>query len=97
MPSQPKEVFRKTFPGRIFAAEFAAIVFEAPEGKIVGPLLDPAGFTIVKVTGKNLGPSPPLGEVRDMIEERVRRKKTSAQYDRWIESRRKRSMIEIKD
>ena len=28
-----------------------------------------------------------------MIEERVRRKKTSEQYDRWIESRRKRAMI----
>jgi hypothetical protein len=30
-----------------------------------------------------------------MVEERVRRKKTSAQYDRWIEARRKRAMITI--
>ncbi len=84
-------------PRTDLAAEFAAIVFEAPEGKILGPLLDPRGFTIVKVIEKKLEPSPPLGEVRNMIEERVRRKKTSAQYDRWIEGRRKRSMIDIKD
>ena len=30
-----------------------------------------------------------------MIEERVRKKKTSAQYDRWIEFRRKKAMIDI--
>jgi len=88
---------QEDIPRTDLAAEFAAIVFEAAEGKVLGPLLDPRGFTIVKVTGKKLGPAPPLGEVRGMIEERVRRKKTSAQYDRWIESRRKRSMIEIKD
>jgi hypothetical protein len=31
-----------------------------------------------------------------MVEERVRKKKTSHQYDRWIESKRKRAMIDIK-
>lgn len=80
-----------------FAAEFAAIIFEAPENEVVGPLLDPRGFTIVKVISKNLGPAPGLGEVRPMIEKRVQRKKTSAQYERWIEARRKRAMIEIND
>ena len=78
------------------SAEFAAIVFEAPEGQVVGPLLDPRGFTIVKVISKNLGPAPPLSEVRPMVEDRVRRKKTSAQYERWIEARRKRAMIDVK-
>ncbi len=78
------------------SAEFAAIIFEAPEGKVIGPLLDPRGFTIVKVISKNLGPAPPLGEVRPMVEDRVRRKKTSAQYERWIESRRKRAMVDVK-
>jgi len=88
---------QENLPRTDLAAEFAAIVFEATEGKVLGPLLDPRGFTIVKVIEKNLGPAPALNEVREMIEERVRRKKTSAQYDRWIESRRKRSMIEIKN
>jgi peptidyl-prolyl cis-trans isomerase SurA len=78
------------------SAEFAAIIFDAPAGKIVGPLMDPQGFTIVKPIKIDYGPAPSLGEVREMIEERVRRKKTSAQYERWIETRRKRAMIDIK-
>lgn len=75
--------------------EFASILFDAPENQVIGPLLDPRGFTIAFVTGKNPGPSPALSTVRPMIEERVRRKKTSAQYDRWIDARRKRAMITI--
>lgn len=77
--------------------EFAAIIFEAKPGQLLGPLEDPHGFTIVIPTKIDYGPSPALdGKVREMIEERVRRKKTSAQYERWIASRRKRAMIEIK-
>lgn len=76
--------------------EFAAIIFDAPEGKLVGPLEDPQGFTLVKITKKSLGPSPGLEKVRNMVEERVRRKKTSSQYDKWIESRRKKAMIDLK-
>ncbi|MFD2257196.1 SurA N-terminal domain-containing protein [Luteolibacter algae] len=87
---------QEDLPRTDLSSEFAAIIFEADEGKIIGPLLDPRGFTIVKVISKNLGPSPSLSEVRSMIEERVRRNKTSAQYERWIESRRKRAMIDIK-
>lgn len=78
-----------------FSPEFAAIVFEAPENEIIGPLLDPRGFTLVKVISKDLGPSPSLGEVRPMIEQRVQRKKTSAQYESWIEGKRKRAVIVI--
>jgi len=79
------------------AAEFAAIIFDAPEGKVLGPLEDPLGFTLVKVTKKTLGPSPALqGAVREQVEERVRRKKTSVQYDRWIEGLRKKAIIDIR-
>lgn len=78
------------------APEFAAIIFEAPEGKVTGPLEDPQGFTLVKVTKKNLGPSPGLETVREMVEERVRRKKTSVQYDRWMEGLRKKAIIDIR-
>ncbi len=80
-------------PRTDISPEFAAILFDAPEGKIVGPLEDPQGFTIVKVTKKTFGPVPPLSKVHDMVEERVRRKKTSASYERWIEGRRKRAVI----
>jgi peptidyl-prolyl cis-trans isomerase SurA len=82
-------------PRADLSPEFAAIMFDAPVGKLIGPLMDAQGFTLVKATKVQLGPPPPLVKVREMIEERVRRKKTSTQYERWIESKRKRAMIEV--
>jgi peptidyl-prolyl cis-trans isomerase SurA len=87
---------QENVPRTDLSPEFAAIIFDSPVGKIVGPLLDPQGFTIVKATKIDFGPPPPLDKVRDMIEERVRKKKTSAQYEHWIESRRKKAMIDIR-
>ena len=89
---------QKDVPRTDLSPEFAAIIIDTPVGSIIGPLLDPQGFTIVKVVKIDYGPSPPLGDqrVREMIEERVRKKKTSAQYDRWIEGRRKRAMIDVR-
>ena len=77
--------------------EFAAIIFDAPVGKVAGPLLDPQGFTLVKPIKIVLGPAPPLDDkIRELVEQRVSKKKTSAQYERWIESKRKRAIIDIK-
>lgn len=87
---------QENVPRTDLSPEFAAIIFDAPVGKIVGPLMDPQGFTLVKSIKIDHGPSPSLDKVREMIEERVRKKKTSAQYDRWIESRRKKAMIDIR-
>jgi len=87
---------QENVPRTDLSAEFAAIIFDVPVGKIAGPLLDPQGFTIVKPTKIEFGPAPALDQVRDIVEERVRKKKTSAQYERWIESRRKKAMIDIK-
>ncbi len=47
-------------PRTDLSPEFAAIVFDAPEGKLLGPLEDPQGFTLVKITKKTLGPAPGL-------------------------------------
>ena len=89
---------QENVPRTDLSPEFAAILVEAPIGKIVGPLLDRQGFTIVKPIKIELGPSPALSDkVRTMMEERVRRKKTSAQYERWIEGKRKRAMIDIRE
>ncbi len=87
---------QENVPRADISPEFAAILFEAPVGQIVGPLKDPQGFTLVKPIKIAYGPSPSLDKVRDMIEERVRKKKTSGQYDKWIQTRRKRAMIDIK-
>lgn len=87
---------QKDVPRTDLSPEFAAIIFETPIGTVAGPLLDPRGFTIVKPVTIVLGPAPALtDEVRQMIEQQVSRKKTSAQYERWIESKRKRAMIKI--
>ncbi len=87
---------QENLPRTDLSPEFAAILFESPVGKVVGPLKDPQGFTIVKPLNIEFGPSPPLDKVRPMIEERVRKKKTSAQYDRWIKTRRKSAIIDIR-
>lgn len=85
-------------PRMDLSAEFAAIIFGAKEGQLLGPLEDPNGYTLVIPTKISFGPAPALdGKVREMVEERVRRKKTSAEYQRWIESRRKKAMIQIMD
>ncbi|MBC8126304.1 MAG: SurA N-terminal domain-containing protein [Gloeobacteraceae cyanobacterium ES-bin-144] len=87
---------QENVPRADLSPEFAAIIFDAKIGSIVGPLMDQQGFTLVKPIKIDYGPSPDLSKVREMIEERVTKKKTSVQYERWIESRRKRAMIEIK-
>lgn len=86
-------------PRTDLSPEFAAIVFDAKDGQLAnnGPIEDPAGFTLVVPVSRKLGPSPPLAEVREMVETRVRSKKTSEQYERWIEGRRKRAMIDRRD
>ena len=87
---------QENMPRTDLSPEFAAIIFDAPVGKVVGPLMDRQGFTLVLPIKITYGPEPPLEKVREMVEERVRKKKTSAQYERWIESRRKRAMIDIR-
>ena len=85
--------FQKDYPRIDLAPEFAAIIFGHKEGELVGPLEDPAGFTIVKIVEISPGPAPSLNEVKEMLEERVRRKKTSAAYEKWIEGRRRNAVI----
>lgn len=76
--------------------EFAAILFDSEIGKIIGPLEDLAGFTIARVESLAKGPAPPLSEVRDLIEQRVRVKKTSKRYEEWIGGLREKALIDIK-
>jgi len=87
---------QENVPRSDLSAEFAAIIFDGKEGSIIGPLVDNNGFTIVKPTKITFGPVPSLSEIRNIVEERVRRKKTSVQYERWIESRRKNAIIVMK-
>ncbi|MEP4079237.1 peptidylprolyl isomerase [Haloferula sp.] len=76
--------------------EFAAILFDAELRKVLGPLQDAAGYTIAKVDSIKKGPAPPFSEVKKLMEQRVRAKKTSARYDAWIGDLRKKALIDIK-
>ena len=75
---------------------FAAIMMETPEGKILGPLEDGRGYTIVRLDKKYYGPTPALSKVRKAIEGRVRARKNKAKHDRWMKRLRQNAMIDIK-
>ncbi|NWK54885.1 peptidylprolyl isomerase [Verrucomicrobiaceae bacterium N1E253] len=75
---------------------FAAILMETDIGKILGPLEDARGFTIVRVDKKYYGPAPALSKVKKNIEARVRTKKNKAKQDRWIKRLKGNAMIDIK-
>lgn len=83
-------------PRTDLAPEFAALIMDPPTGTIIGPLMDRNGLTIAKVLDKSYGPTPPLSEVRGLVEQRVSSKKTAERYDRWIKHLREKAMISIK-
>lgn len=75
------------------AAEFGAILFDAPEKNIIGPLVDPSGFSIIRVNNKVLAPAPPLEKVKALVDDQVRRIKSAARYERWIKRLRESAII----
>lgn len=87
---------QKEIPREDLSPEFAAILFDAKVDKTLGPLEDRTGFTIAKVESLKKGPAPPLSEVKDLIKERVRAKKTSERYEKWIEQLRDDAVIQMK-
>lgn len=78
------------------APGFAEIIFDAPTDQIIGPLKDSAGFTIVKVLSKNYGPAPSLSEVRDRMQQEVKIEKRAARYNKWIDTLKRKAMIDRK-
>ncbi len=79
------------------AVEFANVVFSLEKGKLMGPLMDQggAGFTIVRVLEKRLAPAPPLSrkEVKDQVDDAVRRKQSEKRYREWVERLRARAVV----
>lgn len=75
------------------AAEFGAILFDAPLNKVIGPFADPSGFSIIRVKQKKLAPAPPLSKIKTQIDEQVRRVKSAARYERWIKRLRETAVI----
>ena len=79
------------------AVEFANVVFAAQPGQLVGPLLDPAGFTLVKVHSKKLAAAPSLDtpEVKQKVDDAVRRKKSERRYRQWVDRLRDKAVIRV--
>lgn len=77
------------------AVDFANVVFSAKPGKTIGPLLDPQGFTIVKVRSRHLAPAPSLSnpEVKRQVDDAVRRKQSEKRYREWVERLRERAVV----
>ncbi len=77
------------------AVEFANVVFSAQPGQIVGPLLDPAGFTIVRVRARHLAPAPPLSnpKVKQRVDDAVRRKQSEKRYREWVKRLKDKAVI----
>lgn len=73
---------------------FSELLFQAPIGKINGPYKDPRGFTIVKVTKKDFGPSPPLSEIKDRLVKEVESEKYNEKYSRWMDTLKKKAIID---
>lgn len=67
------------------SVDFSNIVFSVKPGQLIGPLLDPAGFTIVRVRGKQLAPAPPLSKVKEQVDDSVRRKQSEKRYREWVD------------
>ena len=82
-----------------FSLAFGDALFEESEkGDLVGPLTDPAGFTIVKILDIDYGPSPALSdtEVRERMKREVNIQKRTEKYDKWIKSLKEHAMIDIR-
>lgn len=79
------------------APEFASIVFDAEVGKIIGPLLDASGFTILKVNRHILSAPPSLedAKVKAMVEASARRTKSEIRYREWLKEIRKHAVIRV--
>lgn len=77
------------------SVDFSNVVFSMQPGEVFGPLLDPAGFTIVRVRERRLASPPPLSnsEVKQRVDDAVRRKQSEKRYRQWIERLKKKAII----
>ena len=76
---------------------FADMIFEVPEGSIVGPIKDKIGFMIVKVERVTLGPQPPFDkDMRERMRKEVEIEKRSTRYAEWIKILKRTAIIRRK-
>ena len=74
--------------------ELGFAVFESTTKEVMGPMESQIGFFIFQVVERNLGPSKPLHEVRDLIKRRVVGQKKRLNLEKWMKKLRARVPIE---
>lgn len=73
--------------------EFAAILFSSPEKTLIGPLIDPNGFSLIFVEHKTLASPPPLSQVKEQIDNLVRSKRSNERYKQWVNRLRQKAIV----
>lgn len=77
------------------SADFAGVIFAAKEGVVLGPLHDPAGFTIVKKVRVNEAAAPSLSDpkIKALVDAAARRRKSEKRYREWVDRLREAAII----
>ena len=73
--------------------EFAAILFSTREKTLIGPLIDPYGFSLVFIESKQLASPPPLSAVKDQVDNLVRSKRSNERYKQWVNRLRSKAIV----
>lgn len=84
----------ENIPRPDLSMEFGYILFESEGNEVIGPVEDPAGFNIIKVIERDLGPAKPFEEVRDIMKDRVIAEKKKINFEKWMKKMRTRADIE---
>ncbi|MFI3244068.1 MAG: SurA N-terminal domain-containing protein [Akkermansia sp.] len=79
------------------AADFASVLFKAQPGAILGPMHDPAGYTIVKLVRVQEAAAPPLTDpkVKVLVDAAARRRKSEQRYREWVDRLREMAIVRI--
>ncbi len=79
------------------AADFAGVLFKAKAGDVLGPMHDPAGYTIVRTIRVIDAPSPALSDpkVKVLVDAAARRRKSELSYREWVERLREAAIIRV--
>lgn len=77
------------------AADFAGVIFAAKEGVVLGPLHDPAGFTIVKKVRVNESAAPSMSDpkIKALVDAAARRRQSEKRYREWVDRLRDAAII----
>ena len=84
----------KDVPRTDLQHEFGYAIFETETKEVFGPLEDQYGYNIIQIINRQLGPTKPLSQVRDLIKQRVEGQKKRLNFEKWMKKLRARVPVE---